>query len=66
MAQSSMAQRRITVINIRRGWRWSPLAVMATLLMMMFGAGCGHTDEEMGAKQREIDKLAADLKAARA
>jgi chemotaxis protein MotB len=29
-------------------------------------AGCGHTDEEMAAKQREIDKLAADLKAAKA
>ena len=26
--------------------------------------GCGHTDEEMAAKQREIDKLSADLKAA--
>ncbi len=26
--------------------------------------GCGHTDEEMAQKQREIDKLAADLKAA--
>ena len=29
-------------------------------------AACGHTDEEMAAKQREIDKLAADLKAAKA
>src|ERR1700683_4683579 len=28
--------------------------------------GCGHTDEEMAAKQREIDKLSADLKAAQA
>jgi chemotaxis protein MotB len=28
--------------------------------------GCGHTDEEMAAKQREVDKLAADLKAAKA
>jgi chemotaxis protein MotB len=28
-------------------------------------AGCGHTDEEMAQKQREIDKLAADLKAAK-
>src|ERR1700733_7038424 len=26
--------------------------------------GCGHTDEEMAQKQREIDKQAADLKAA--
>src|SRR4051812_40781746 len=34
--------------------------------LMLFVAGCGHTDEEMGAKQREIDKLSADLKAARA
>lgn len=30
----------------------------------MLGA-CGHTDEEMAAKQREIDKLAADLRAAK-
>src|SRR5258708_11977321 len=27
--------------------------------------GCGHTDEEMAAKQREIDKLSADLQAAK-
>jgi len=27
--------------------------------------GCGHTEEEMRAKQREIDKLAADLRAAK-
>jgi chemotaxis protein MotB len=33
---------------------------------MLTLAGCGHTDEEMAAKQREIDKLAADLKAAKA
>jgi chemotaxis protein MotB len=26
--------------------------------------GCGHSDEEMAAKQREIDKLTADLRAA--
>jgi chemotaxis protein MotB len=26
--------------------------------------GCGHTDEEMAAKQREIDKLSEDLKTA--
>lgn len=42
------------------------LAVAATLAL---GApmltGCGHTDEEMAAKQHEIDKLTADLKAAR-
>ena len=34
--------------------------------MMMAIAGCGHTDEEMAAKQREIDKLSADMKAAKA
>ncbi len=39
----------------------------AALAVFMFVlAGCGHTDEEMAAKQREIDKLAADLKAAKA
>ena len=40
---------------------WSGVAALALAL-----AGCGHTDEEMAAKQREIDKLAADLKAAKA
>ena len=29
-------------------------------------AGCGHSDEEMAAKQREVDKLTADMKAAKA
>jgi len=36
------------------------LAISATTLI-----GCGHTDEEMAGKQREIDKLAAELKAAK-
>jgi chemotaxis protein MotB len=37
----------------------------APLLMVLAASvlpGCGHTDEEMAAKQREIDKLSADLK----
>jgi chemotaxis protein MotB len=34
--------------------------------MALVLGGCGHTDEEMNAKQREIDKLSADLKAAKA
>ncbi|WP_394824330.1 OmpA family protein [Pendulispora albinea] len=38
------------------------LAGSAALLLTV--AGCGHTDEEMAAKQREIDKLSADLKTA--
>lgn len=40
---------------------WSGAAMLAIAL-----GGCGHTDEEMAAKQREIDKLSADLKAAKA
>jgi chemotaxis protein MotB len=40
---------------------WSGVTALALAL-----GGCGHTDEEMAAKQREIDKLAADLKAAKA
>jgi chemotaxis protein MotB len=48
----------------RQSWRMSILAVMATLLLAL--VGCGHSDEEMAQKQREIDKLAADLKAAKA
>jgi chemotaxis protein MotB len=41
------------------------LAAVMTALLLFSTVGCGHTDEEMAAKQREIDKLAADLKAAR-
>jgi chemotaxis protein MotB len=33
-------------------------------LLMLAPLSCGHTDEEMAQKQREIDKLTADLKAA--
>lgn len=40
---------------------WSGAAMLTLAL-----GGCGHTDEEMAAKQREIDKLSADLKAAKA
>ncbi len=45
---------------MRKLWVW--LCVVMTALAL---AGCGHTDEEMAAKQREIDKLSADLKAAK-
>lgn len=45
---------------MRKLWVWSAAASLALAI-----AGCGHTDEEMAAKQREIDKLAADLKAAK-
>ncbi len=38
------------------------LAFLAAIVLS--AAGCGHTDEEMAGKQREIDKLTADLKAA--
>ena len=38
------------------------LAVLLTLSLAPIG--CGHTDEEMALKQREIDKLSTDLKAA--
>lgn len=34
-------------------------------LAAVFAMACGHTDEEMADKQREIDKLAAELKAAK-
>ncbi|MDB4941817.1 MAG: Flagellar motor rotation protein MotB [Labilithrix sp.] len=46
---------------MRKLWVWVYVAVMALAI-----GGCGHTDEEMAAKQREIDKLSADLKAAKA
>lgn len=44
-------------------WLWQWLCLVVTVLTL---TACGHTDEEMAAKQREIDKLAADLKAAKA
>lgn len=46
---------------MRKLWSWPLVTAIALTL-----AGCGHTDEEMAAKQREIDKLSADLKAAKA
>ncbi len=46
---------------MRKAWLWLCVAMIALAL-----GGCGHTDEEMAAKQREIDKLSADLKAAKA
>ena len=46
---------------MRKLWLWLYVATIALAL-----GGCGHTDEEMATKQREIDKLSADLKAAKA
>lgn len=49
---------------MKKIWVWLSTVVIA---LAAFGlVGCGHTDEEMNAKQREIDKLSADLKAAKA
>jgi chemotaxis protein MotB len=45
---------------MRKVWIWLCVA-MITLAI----GGCGHTDEEMASKQREVDKLSADLKAAK-
>lgn len=49
------------------GFRSRFLSLFAVLLACLsFGiAGCGHTDEEMAEKQRQIDKLSADLKASK-
>src|SRR6185295_18370358 len=43
-------------------WSWISIIICFAALAL---SACGHTDEEMAAKQREIDKLSADLKAAR-
>jgi chemotaxis protein MotB len=48
------------VFAIRSKW-----LLAAGLASVMMAVGCGHSDEEMAAKQREIDKLAADIKAAK-
>jgi chemotaxis protein MotB len=48
---------------MKKVWLW--LCVMAVWVGALSLVGCGHTDEEMAAKQREVDKLAADLKAAK-
>ncbi len=45
--------------TMRKSW-FAAVGVAAFL-----GLGCGHSDEEMAAKQREIDKLAADMTAAK-
>jgi chemotaxis protein MotB len=43
------------------------VSLATVALASMFAiVGCGHTDEEMAEKQREIDKLAAELKTAKA
>ncbi len=39
--------------------------LLAVGLASVMSVGCGHSDEEMAAKQREIDKLAADMTAAK-
>ena len=49
---------------MRKSLVWSSVTALGLMLSPML-VGCGHTDEEMAAKQREIDKLAADLKAAK-
>lgn len=45
---------------MKRTWLFAPLAALSLAI-----GGCGHTDEEMAAKQREIDKLSAELKTAK-
>jgi chemotaxis protein MotB len=45
-----------------RAWQRAGLGVLAASIFAV--GGCGHTDEEMAAKQREVDKLSEDLKAA--
>jgi len=42
--------------------RWAFLPLLVTL----FAAGCGYSQTEMDEKQRQIDKLSADLKAMKA
>jgi chemotaxis protein MotB len=44
--------------------RFFGLSVLVAMVLAL--AGCGHSDEEMDAKQREIDKLNADLSRAKA
>jgi chemotaxis protein MotB len=48
----------VTVVKVLK-------TVSAVLLLAALTSGCGHTDEELGAKQREIDKLASELKTAK-
>ncbi len=43
--------------------KWSLFGIALAMLLTI--VGCGHSDEEMDAKQREVDRLNADLKAAR-
>lgn len=45
--------------------RWLLAVGLAAVMTSGMTVGCGHSDEEMAAKQREIDKLAADMTAAK-
>lgn len=49
---------------MKKVWLWVCVALLSMSAFVL--VGCGHTDEEMAAKQREIDKLSADLRAAKA
>lgn len=50
------------VSALRRWWLgWSIVAVLGTCI-----AGCGYSEEEMAAKQREIDRLSQELNAEQA
>jgi chemotaxis protein MotB len=59
---SRLARRRgaeeVIVVNVKK--LFGGLLVLSLAI-----AGCGHTDEEMAGKQREIDKLASELKTAK-
>jgi chemotaxis protein MotB len=44
---------------------WLVAVGLASVMSSGMTVGCGHSDEEMAAKQREIDKLAADMTAAK-
>lgn len=60
-AVEPLLTRRTNTMKTVRHWLWvTTLSLSAVALV-----GCGHTDQEMAAKQREIDKLSADLKAAK-
>lgn len=49
-----------------RGSRWaSSLSILSLMTASIFSSACGYSQEEMDSKQREVEKLSAELKAAK-
>ena len=48
----------------RSGWA-NKLSILSLVTASIFSSACGYSQEEMDSKQREVEKLSAELKAAK-